>query len=792
MGTRLIKIVKSAFRQIQRLSHVHFEDVADILMNMNKGDFGDRKKLEGYKDLWRTRKGDTRVIWSEDNDNILIIRAGKRDDIYQKLAQNINISSPLPLSAILEIEEDKINELPTYEWNSYIHKSWYSFVYGDYLRSPILTSMQKSILGELRNPEKRRSLLRSSTIYDALLEGSAGTGKTVCAALIACDYYQLYEWNTFIVLPANLINEVKKFSTVENCIKNKNKKNFFIGNFREFVELLCPEGFRDKIASTEEEIKAFRKEALRVNIINKNHTFKHNSKLLFSERELFLYRAFVDRDSKGNRGTGYDPSNFSFYNENLETIRQLLQIKQDKVNNNLGDGQLTWTEALRQLQTKANMPFTENTTSLIVFDEAQDHSLSEYKTLKKILERWRQESGGKQCFVLLAVGDTNQRVQPTDFHWGRLKLSREYTLKYNYRNTRHILEFANIFWKFAQEKNAGQEALPKPSNPSNSFEIGEPIKLIECPSKENALEILSILNQKIKSSDGNKRSIFSKLSKKLAVITQCKINSEYSDLECITIQQAKGREFDACVAFCIFDGDGIPSIEEANTWYTTVTRSRYRLLVISTSSEIERLGRDKFKFCDHHTITDKEIPLDWIVEWASSEHLFKDKEAIINLILEGLRSDTPEIYWDTYSVLKNADILNETINEMEKEAINILSLHPEEILEKELLETNNIASEIDKILLKCLLLRSLNRSWEAVDEISKLANLNNQNKEYNRLLHAIVNDLNHKNLYYEAARVRRIFEPSSLDNLPFGKEIATQRGSLISLLCKAAISQINF
>jgi mRNA-degrading endonuclease RelE of RelBE toxin-antitoxin system len=779
MTNNKIHLVRSAVRQIQKLPHRYFEDVSDILIAMNRGDRGDNKKLEGYKDLWRTRKGDTRVVWREHDNGILVVRGGKRADVYKERVSSSNKSEPIPLSVVLQIEEENIDELPTYEWNSFIHQSWYSFIYGDYLHSPNLTHSQQNILKELKlNP----IIPKAQDIYSALVQSPAGTGKTVCSVLTACNFYQMYQWNTFIILPENLVEEIKKFSEVAKFL---NKENFFIGTLREFFELISPENIKNNIATIKEEMRAFTKEALRVNLINNNHRFIHDQSILLSERELLLYRAFVDRETR------FEYSNFSFYNENKKVIKKLEAIKPENIQKNLENGRMTWLNALRNLRKTAAIPF-DNNTSLIVFDEAQDHSLGEYSILTDILTRWRHESRRKSCFILLAVGDKNQCVKPTDFDWGRLRLSKTYELKYNYRNTRNILEFANIFWNFANQRNKGNENLPEPSDPRDSFEEGEKVKLLECSSETEALCFLKILNDKMISSSYNEKSILSKLSKKLSIITLNKPANSYSDLEIINVGEAKGREFDACVAFCIFQGNGTPSIEEANNWYTVVTRSRSRLLVIATPQEINRIGRENLSVCEWHESKDYEIPLSWIIEWGNSDYLLKDQEAIVNCVLEGISSDPPEIYWDTYAAFRKANLSKDEINEIERKSIEILRMHPDHILNKELAELENIKDPLDKTCLKSLLLRSLNLSWQAVHEICEIHKATDLGEQYVRLINAIANDLEGKLLPYEAARVRFILDPSSLDGFPFADQVRGTDEPLVSLLCRGAISILNY
>jgi mRNA-degrading endonuclease RelE of RelBE toxin-antitoxin system len=778
-----INFVRSAVRQIQKLPHQYFENVSDILTAMNRGDLGDFKKLKGYRNLCRTRKGDTRVIWRKKNDDILIVGAGKRDDIYQEFIEHPDISNLIPLSTILQIEEESIDEIPTYQWTSDLYQSWYSFIYGDFLHSPNLTSSQQNTLEELKLNTRVLYEQEIDEIYSTLLQSPAGTGKTVCAALTACNFYEIYQCNTFIILPDNLVKEIKRFTEVSKLVE---KDNVFIGTLKEFFELISPDDFKGKIVSEEEEMRAFIQEALRVNIINNDHRFLHDKNIFFSERELVLYRVFVDRE------TDCDPSISPFYSENENVIRKLEAVISKNIQNNLEEGKKTWLNGLRQLRTTASMPFTDHNINLIVFDEAQDISISEYEILKEILLRWRRESDGNNRFILLAVGDINQCVKPTDFNWGHLKLSKTYQLKYNYRNTKNILEFANTFWHFAQKKNRGNRHLPNPSDPCDSFEEGEKVKLLECNSEAEALSILELLNDKMRSSSHNEKSILSKLSKKLSIIALNKPEQSYSNLEIINVREAKGREFDACVVFCIFKGSGTPSMEEANNWYTATTRPRSRLLVIATSEEIHRIGRQNLSVCECYKSNDDEIPLSWIIEWANSDYLLKDREAIANCILEGFRSNPPEIYWDTYTAFRKVNLPKDEINKIERKSIEILRMHPDHILNKELAELENIKDPLDRIFLKSLLLRSLDCSWQAVHEICEIHKATDLGEQYVRLINAIANDLEGKRLPYEAARVRFIFDPSALNGFPFADQVKGIDEPLVSLLCRGAISILNY
>jgi hypothetical protein len=101
----------------------------------------------------------------------------------------------------------------------------------------------------------------------------------------------------------------------------------------------------------------------------------------------------------------------------------------------------------------------------------------------------------------------------------------------------------------------------------------------------------------------------------------------------------------------------------------------------------------------------------------------------------------------------------------------------------------------------------MSRSWEAVDEASKLQNSNLQDnvqednvqednvQEYNRLINAIAGDLEKQGLFYEVARLKtRIGIPFPQD-YPFSKSLKKNPDwlkdpNLVSLLYKLATDKI--
>jgi mRNA-degrading endonuclease RelE of RelBE toxin-antitoxin system len=814
-GYIAIRIVRTAFRDIQKLSHQYSETVAEILKQMSQGNLGDCRKLKGYTDLWRTKQGDLRVIWERINSQeILVIKAGLRKDVYQGVIEDRYRNPTYTLANLMGIEESQVEDIPTFNFNVYKTSSWYQFIYGAYLYSPHLTQEQiklfYQLLATIQRSYSYSNYSELTNINSFLLQSAPGTGKTVCAAVIASEFYKNHDCNVVLILPEALCSELREYTEIKEILQDQ-QRNFFIGTFAEWLCQSAPELYQ-LVATSSEELQALQAEAKRVHAISRDE--------LILYRDLILFRAFVlGRDE-------IYQSRHPNYRENISRIRQLEKINDTRWKEGLRNG-ISWIEGVYTITEIAHpsrsnpfwqtyflswtvrlgsdtliryflstMAYGENikNTTMFILDEAQDYLMYEIRSIIKMLERWQVNYHHNS--ILWLLGDKNQNIMPTDFDWGKLELTRTNSLRYNYRNTKYIIEFANIFHSFAQEANSVRKGrhLPQPSNPEDAFENGEPVKILEFSSEEQALQILTKLSEKIiNTSSSNQRSLLREISSRVKVI--CKdIPKKYKNLpgiDYLNVQQAKGREFDSCVTFCVLGGEGKPSFEEATSWYTTFTRPRYRLLVIATTEEINRIGRDKFNKCDPIQISNIDEVFKWITDFANGEQILGNIEGVCNIIYESLISEPIKIYRDTYAALRLTQINNTQLAEIENTSIKLLAHHQHKniVQELDLLQHDQICSDIDRIPLKCLLLRALGSYWDAVEEASLLQEIDPQ--ESKRIILEIANDLERKQLVYEAARVRMKIGISIPEDYPFRKEIINQDGSLVSLLCHAAINKIK-
>lgn len=781
-----VKIIRAAFREIQKLSYDNSQIVYQIIIDLNQDNYGDFKKLQGYDKLWRTRDGDVRVIWQRDFGNIVVIKAGLRGDVYDRVFDSRNRTDPQEIEAIEELNKPQGTALvdhPAYEisledpnWNQE-GDPWYKFIYGNYYRySPVLTDHQKQVLADLHQYGRESA-------RNWLVQSAPGTGKTVCAALLACELYRQQGWNTMLIVPPAVREDLENYSEIKKIIKEQNPEGFWLGTFPDWVRKVAPE-LGERLATSEQELKALQE------LVG----FKGLARNLgeISSRDVLLYQAFVLDRENGNNDRN------PIYQENRERIETLKKITPELWKRKLENRFCNFDVATQLISAPPPHPYQNQPTILIV-DESQDFLLAKLKALIAVREAWENQRDSTYLWLL---GDLNQRIKPVDFDWGQLHLGRPIELRYNYRNSRHILKFANQFLDFARGQiniHHGRH-LPEPGDPEYAVEEGEQVRLLECSSSELALKFLEFLDSfdsRVNSSgEGRGERYFLQQSANQVKVLWTNPDGNQRRLEILNAEKAKGREFEACVAFRIFENNGTSQLEDSFQWYTLLTRPRSRLLVVATTEEIERIGRSYFECCQTIDAIDAEKAASWIAEFASGVDvsLLKDnRQETQEKLLKGCDNGHP--YLDTYLVFDLAKVESEILYQWEQEAIKRLQKHynnlPKE-LENNTDCTNSLKEELknvpsENISLRCLLLRAMKCSWQAVEEASGFQNTNE--KEYKRLVESIAQDLEHKNLVYEAARVReKIGKPIPKD-YPWSDKIANRSGSLVSLLCQAMLDR---
>ncbi|MEM7579419.1 MAG: hypothetical protein ACFB02_16240 [Mastigocoleus sp.] len=762
-GKRSIKIIRAAFRDIQRLPPNALTKVYEILQRLSQGDERHTKPLRGYKKLLRTKSGSNwRVIWQKEDENrILVIKAGWRDRFYDDAFDKRDRINPKVIEELLQPEGKVLAENPSYEWDRERDWDWYKFVYGSYRYCPQLTDYQRKVLEEPLNmicsdhQETNRDNFEDKACI--VFQSAPGTGKTVCASLFACEIHRAYEWNTMLIVPSALRRDIAAYSDIELALKSN---NFWLGTFPQWLGKINPE-FKSKLASPQQEFAALQQ------------AIKYTRNTEVTHADVLLYQSFILDGSNSNQ------SKNAVFKANFHRIHQLLKINKNHWYKALAC-RLSRLEAANILQQKYLKPPLDSECSIVIVDEAQDLMLCELQALIAVCKSWIEQ--GHQTYLWL-LGDLNQRINPTNFTWNQLKIRNVFELKRNYRNSQQILAFANQFCELAQKINSsvGAKKLPPPALPEDAFEVGYPVRLLKCASRIEALNFLKELADKSKQ-EKNQRHLLYDLANAVKVISNHSIDTHYiGDIDSLLIlnaEQAKGREFETCVAFCLFDGVGMPSLEETFAWYTLLTRPRSRLLIVATDAEIERLtslGKDYFSNCQS---VDNDTAIEWIAEVASDMNLSQITDDVLSRLLK--RCATGFLYWDTYLALQFTGVQDRQLYEWEAKAISQLQQNSIKVLEAELVQVEDIS-------LRCLILRAMNRSWEALGEANTLKTFDET--EYKRLVKSIAKDLEAKKLPYEAARIRATLVDGKYQrDLPFWQEViesSPQSQPLVSLLCRA-------
>ncbi|PSB17951.1 hypothetical protein C7B76_08885 [filamentous cyanobacterium CCP2] len=759
-----IKLTRRAIKDLKRLSEqtglLKVPDLlADLQQRVRKYDIC---PLDGNNEgLQRSKHDRLRLIFQDESADVVIKAVKLRDDRTYK--HNYN----------------SLSALPRYEWHGEQGGDWLRFVTGSYRYSPILTEAQRSDLSRTDWHQGKCSI--------SLIQNPPGTGKTLTALLRACEYYQENKDIIFIV-PRPLIQDLEKFKPYQNLDRNQPNR-FFLGTFWEWIAELYPER---KIATVEEELIAFRQ----VFKQRRNKKNSHQNNQPISHKDVLLYQAFVLNQSKIRQDKN------PIYRDNLERIEYL----RESVNPfawyaALGEKLSRW-QATQQIQNNQLQPIANCTSPEGVFifvDEAQDYLLSELKTLFHLGRTWNIS----HPVQLWLFGDLNQRIQPVNFTWGNLELEEVEVLEprwQNFRNSKRILEFANLFLQLKARLSyaSGTKWSAIPGDPELAYEEGDSVRLIVYNSKQEAYYFLEQLQQKtctdrsLDQSINSNRSLLQELSRQVKVLVSDAADPHYQstqEVEFLTVEQVKGREFESSIAFCLFDAQPL-SQGQIYQWYTLFTRTRSRLLIVATRQEIEAIGAHYFSDCqiiEPHDAIAIHQTIQWIASAISDADAAERVEYVKRQILKSFEQPL-QLYWDMYDILRSIGLSGEDLRCFEEahQLIETLRAHPLEELEREQIAARS--TRIPTISLQCLILRSMHRSWDAVAVASQL--IGTDDAEYQRILQCIAADLEQKGLFYEAERVRAKFVETETE-YPY-PELLNGSGKLLPLIYDALSDRLSY
>jgi len=362
-----------------------------------------------------------------------------------------------------------------------------------------------------------------------------------------------------------------------------------------------------------------------------------------------------------------------------------------------------------------------------------------------------------------------------DFNWSALGRFEDPRWK-SFRNSRNILKFSNCFLGPPRRiyANDNRRIPPDPIDPERAFGDGERVKVLRYRSEREAKSFLERLAEMIQSEStkiAKSRSIIHRLASRIEILASPGYGNHGTlGLEFIDVHEAKGREFDSCIVFNVFlPSSKEPTPEEWRQWYTLLTRTRLRLLIVITDSqkkllvdEFRRVNefrpwifipRDPFRDLNRDGVCellDSDDPnvvdnaIGWIQGLSNDIQLSSDQNQVSlveNHLKEALETEPPVIYWDTYKALDLVGITEEKRTNLEREMLRRLRgylNYPEEIRHDDLEELLADVSAQDERL-KCLLHRSIGDYWEAAEAVENLKS--SDFREYERIINAIAEDL---------------------------------------------------
>ncbi|AIE76121.1 hypothetical protein [Synechocystis sp. PCC 6714] len=667
---------------------------------------------------------------------------------------------------------DALPRNPCYAWNGETGWEWDWYINEGYLYSAQPSDQQIRDTDEAVKTDNYRPNNGNNhpdyhrvPYYSTIHQSAPGTGKTLNAAEKACELAYLGQ-NVVFLLPEALIDQqITEYRCIRQILQEPAGENLFIGTFHQWLAEAFPQ-LPFQAASPTKEL------AILQQIAQQHRHWQTSGRDPITYRDILLYQLYVINENCREDDV---------FGDNKSRIQELRDIRPQW-------WQEAWTgeelcrrdytlKVLQYFQQNPPATPTPNWGTSIIIDEAQDYLVEEIEIIKHLCHHWQTEA--KHPVNLWLLGDINQRIAPVDFTWGGLHLNKTRELKWdNYRTTESILTLANRFQARANaSKPEGAKWLPKPTDPKFCFEKpGDTVKLLVYPDLTTAETFLdplvAAISQQI-SEWQEKHSLQWRLAARARLF--CSDHYHVSPdrvkfLEFMPVSQAKGREFDSCIAFCLFDLPQNGGQMEAYTkWYTQLTRARSRLLIVTTEAQLAQMGEEIFEnltitkgektvnaierlnYQNPQEVTDA---LGWITELTSSlDTSATGRQGLREIILESALQSDPILYYDLYYVLKSYDISSQETMAIEADIVNLLFNNAELQAPLKVYFQQPEVEEVPR--LQTLIYRCLGQSWQAAEIAQSLKQ--SDPGTYQEVMTGIQQDLHHRNLPLEADRLARFY-----------------------------------
>lgn len=685
---------------------------------------------------------------------------------------------------------DALPRNPCYGWHGETGLEWDWFINEGYLYSAQPSDQQIKDADEAVNISQPYHPDRHYVPYHSTIHQSApGTGKTLNAAEKACQLAHAGQ-NVVFLLPEALIDQqVTKYHCIQQIRQEPAGDNLFIGTFHQWLANAFPQ-LPFQAAPPAKELQILQQ------IAQQHCHWGTSGRDPITYRDVLLYQLYVINENYRQDDV---------FRDNEPRIEELRNLRLQ-----------WWKEAwpgpelcrrgytLRLLQYFQEHPpeaLTPGWGTSLIIDEAQDYLLEEIEAIKQLCHHWQEEC--QHPVNLWLLGDINQRIAPVDFTWGALHLNRTKELLWeNYRTTESILTLANRFQVRANtSRPARARWLPEPTDPQLCFEKpGDAVKLLVYPDLTTAETFLDPLVATVSQQIGEWQEKHS-LQWRLAARARMFCSDHYhvspdrvKFLEFMPVSQAKGREFEACIAFCPFDLPQVGGRMEAYTkWYTQLTRARSRLLIVTTQAQLTELGEELFQHLattetgrivdvverlDYQNEKQVTEALRWITELASSlDTSATGRQGLRDVILEGALQPEPILYYDLYNVLKSYGVSSQETMTIEADIVSLLFGNSELQAPLKAYFHQPEVQEISR--LQTLIYRCLGQSWQAAAVAQSLRE--SDPNIYQQIMTGIQQDLQHRHLPLEADRLASFYGLVTADHLNNFPWLKTS-GDLISIL----------
>ncbi len=789
---RPIQLTRKAIKDLRKLQSVAHKAperlFKPLAVTEDAEKFVHTIRLRGYTDRWRSRidlggGSSLRFVWIENkaDRSIRFLYVDQRDDdTYEGL--------------------DQLPQEPAYLWNGELDAEWRFFLNSGYQKSLVLTEAQRLAIAPIDSSYIHHSAHHKDSartgFFAQITQGPAGSGKTVVASKGASERYAA-DWRVIFLLPQHLLKEVKALPWMQSIPIDDPRQGFFYGTFSDWIAFACPK-IAQKSLSPDEELRILKKIAVGAERSKQQLNLQD-----LGLRDLILYEAFVLRD-------GSEQHKNAVYKDNRRRIEALKHIKPEWWHEEFSKldkrSRADIAEQLREKWEDKSTTFeidnfqSENKNgSIFIIDEAQDYLLSEIEAIKSLCRHIHQDSHLMTHLWLL--GDLNQRITPVDFSWRALQLGKPNQLpEKSLRNSGRILAFSNLLLSPVAEASRDYDSRhqQKPADPNNADEVGEPVKLLVYPGQLETEDFLKQLSQSIginHKTISKDRSLIHTLASRVKILTDEAFESQFgSELDFLNVHEVKGQGFDTCIVFNIFKHTGKrPVSENWWQWYTLLTRTRSRLLVIVTHEQHALLKTHIPAILSACEQIDSQCPdaIESLCQWIQAENNDVDfsidqKTIVKRCLIDSLQAHPPIIYDDTYEILDQIELVGEERTALEETMMQKIRDY----------SADTIKAELDRLkklpkahLLTSLILRATDQYWEGTQAINALKK-GSQSKEYIRVVEAVAENLENDGLLVEAARVRhrRLGTPYP-EAFPF-PEVAKTEENLISVLTN--ILRCNF